>query len=95
MDAKVTAIQLLLQEKDPTSLLLDEYQRLLQDSCTQFLNPLQLSAFEIIVNNIADSLMSCRVASSPVTSLIDSISDIHLEYIENFQQELSMDSEDK
>ena len=58
------------------------YKYLLALVCKKELDPLQITAFEVAVKTCAETLMKLHPIDSPITSLIDEITDIHLNSIE-------------
>ena len=70
--------------KEPKALL-SFYESILQKVAPILLDPLQISTFEVIANAIIDTLISLFPRNTPITALIDEITDLHLEFIERFR----------
>ena len=66
-------------------LLLSVYKSILEKASPLKLDPLQMAAFQLLANRIMDSLVSLRSPNSPVTALIDEVTDLHLNFVEKFQ----------
>lgn len=66
-------------------ILLKVYSTMLSKASLAELNSLQLSSFQLMTSAIADSLVKAFPKSIAITSLVDEVTDIHLEYIESFQ----------
>lgn len=64
--------------------LLIEYQSLLSKASVMELDPLMMATFDILTGSIMDTLVKMEPAGNPITGLIDSVTDVHLEYIEEF-----------
>lgn len=66
-------------------ILLKVYSTMLSKASLAELNSLQLSSFQLMTSAIADSLVKAFPKSIAITSLVDEVTDIHLEFIESFQ----------
>ena len=66
--------------------LVNIYSSLLANIAPSELDPLRVSAFNSMTNIIADNLLINHPKDSPITSLIDDITEAHLEYIEVFRK---------
>ena len=66
-------------------ILLKVYSTMLSKASLAELNSLQLSSFQLMTSAIADSLVKAFPKSIAITSLVDEVTYIHLEYIESFQ----------
>ena len=64
--------------------LLSEYLSLLSRASVINLDPLMMATFDILSGGIMDALVKMEPAGNPITDLIDSVTDVHLEYIEKF-----------
>lgn len=69
-------------------ILMNIYSSLLANLAPTELDPLIVSAFNSMTNIIADSLLKLHPKDSPITSLIDDITEIHLDYIEVFRKSI-------
>eukprot|EP01035_Chromulina_nebulosa_P056046 gene56046-76829_t len=78
--------------KDPKALL-SFYEYILQKVAPTLLDPLQISTFEVISNAVIDTLISLFPRNTPITALIDEITDLHLEFIERFRSYIDAPSD--
>ena len=78
--------------KEPKALL-NFYESILQKVAPILLDPLQISTFEVIANAIIDTLISLFPRNTPITALIDEITDLHLEFIERFRSYIDASSD--
>ena len=78
--------------KEPKALL-SFYESILQRVAPTLLDPLQISTFEVIANAIIDTLISLFPRNTPITALIDEITDLHLEFIERFRSYIDAPSD--
>lgn len=67
-------------------ILIKIYSSLLGNIATSEVDPLRVSAFNSMTNIIADNLLINHPKDAPITSLIDEITEAHLEYIEIFRK---------
>ena len=65
--------------------LLEAYQSLLTTASATLLDPLQKTTFSIITTSIMDALLNQHPKNTPITSLIDEITDLHLTFIDNYK----------
>lgn len=80
--------------KEP-KLLLKLYESVLQKAAPNLLDPLQITTFEIIANTVVDTLISLFPKNTPITALIEDLTDKHLEFIERFRDYFVVGSEDE
>ena len=78
--------------KEPKALL-SFYEYILQKVAPTLLDPLQISTFEVISNAVIDTLISLFPRNTPITALIDEITDLHLEFIERFRSYIDAPSD--
>ena len=52
------------------------------------LDPMTMATYDILTGSIMDTLIKMQEAGSPITDLIDKVTDIHLDYIEKFQESI-------
>lgn len=67
------------------NILLSVYAFILKIAAIKSLDPLQMATFQSFSNAIMDSLIKLQPQTEAITSLIDEITDIHLDFIEKFQ----------
>jgi hypothetical protein len=76
--------------------LLNIYESILRKSSIVVLDPLQITTFEVIANAVMDTLIGLFPKNTPITALIDEITDLHLNFIEQFRTVIdSVVSEDE
>ena len=68
--------------------LLSEYLSLLSTASVNELDPMTMATYDILTGSIMDTLIKMQEAGSPITDLIDKVTDIHLDYIEKFQESI-------
>lgn len=56
---------------------LEAYNNMLSTLATNVLDPLQITSFEIVTNAVVDSLIQSFPKDTPVTSLIEELTDLH------------------
>ena len=71
--------------------LLAVYASLLSNVAATTLDPLQMATFQLLSNAVMDTLIKLRPPNTPVTDLIDEITDIHLDFLETFQKLIDAD----
>lgn len=71
-----------LKDKD---VLLGTYWVMLSKVSVIQLNPMQVSTFEKVVDNISDGLLRIQDSNVPITALIDDITQLQLDFIEKFR----------
>ena len=64
--------------------LLSEYLSLLSRASVMDLDPLMMATFDILSGSIMDALVKMEPSGNPITQLVDSVTDVHLEYVEDF-----------
>jgi len=84
-EEKLSSIVPELKALSNKDILLKVYSTVLSKSSMTELNSLQLSSFQLITSAIADSLVKAFPKSIAITSLVDEVTDIHLDFIESFQ----------
>ena len=72
----------LLKDKE---VLLGMYWVMLSKVSVSQLNPMQVSTFEKVVDNISDGLLRLQDSNVPITALIDDITQLQLDFIEKFR----------
>lgn len=77
-----------LRQLQDTKILYAVYTSLLKKAATQTLDPLQLATFEMISGAIVDALIRMFPKNVPVTPLIDEITEVHLDFIEQFKDDI-------
>jgi hypothetical protein len=71
------------------NVLFAAYTTLLSKSSIMRLDPLQLSTFQVISGVVIDTLVKLELKhQASITELVDRITDIHLDYIEEFAEEI-------
>lgn len=76
-----TEIKMLKNQK----ILLSTYSSILKRAAPIELDPLQLTTFQIISQAVVDALLVIFPSNTPVTDLIDQLTDVHLNFIDQFQ----------
>ena len=71
--------------------LLAVYASLLANVAATTLDPLQMATFQLLSNAIMDTLIKLRPPNTPITDLIDEITDIHLDFLETFSKLIDAD----
>ena len=84
-EEKLSSIVPELKSFPNKDILLKVYSTILNKASTIELNSLQLSSFQLMAGAIADSLVKSFPKSMAITSLVDEVTDIHLDFIESFQ----------
>ena len=74
--------------------VLKAYLSILTTIAIKLLDPLQMTAFQILVNAVMDRLLSLYPKNVPITELIDEISDVHLNFVETLTSQISSNAED-
>ena len=64
--------------------ILRSYRAILSKAASSALDPVQLNTFEFLSNAFADTLLGLYPKNSPITELIDEVTDLHLDFIEVF-----------
>ena len=65
--------------------LLSEYFTLLSLASVTELDPLTMTTFDVLSAAIVDALIKIENAGAPITDLIDKVTDVHLNFVEEFQ----------
>lgn len=93
----LTAESLLVWEKHVDSLaaelnqltnkpiLLAVYASILKKAAIKELDPLQMATFQLFSNSIMDALVKLHPPTEAITSLIDEVTDVHLDFVDKFQ----------
>ena len=80
-DALVTEVKTINDQE----ILLGLYSNMISHASPKVLNPLTLATIEAVANAICDSLIATVPPDAPVTNLVDTITQVHLDYIEKFR----------
>lgn len=67
------------------AVLLAVYGAILKKAAIKTLDPLQMATFQIFSNAIMDALVKMHSPTEPITSLIDEVTDVHLNFVDRFQ----------
>ena len=66
--------------------LLSEYLSLLSTASVNELDPVMMATFDLLSGSIMDTLIKMEDTGAPITDLIDKVTDVHLDFIEVFQE---------
>jgi hypothetical protein len=67
------------------SILLAVYASILRKAAIKELDPLQMATFQLFSNAIMDALVKLHPPTEAITSLIDEVTDVHLDFVDKFQ----------
>ena len=67
------------------AILLAVYGSILRKAAIKELDPLQMATFQLFSNSIMDALVKLHPPMEAITSLIDEITDVHLNFVDKFQ----------
>jgi hypothetical protein len=67
------------------AVILAVYGAILKKAAIKSLDPLQMATFQIFSNAIMDALVKMHPTTEPITSLIDEVTDVHLDFVDRFQ----------
>lgn len=67
------------------AVLLAVYGAILKKAAIKQLDPLQMATFQLFSNAIMDALIKMHPPMEPITSLIDEVTDVHLNFVDRFQ----------
>ena len=67
------------------AILLAVYGSILRKAAIKELDPLQMATFQLFSNSIMDALVKLHPPMDAITSLIDEITDVHLNFVDKFQ----------
>ena len=67
------------------SILLAVYASILRKAAIKELDPLQMATFQLFSNAIMDALVKLHPPMEAITSLIDEVTDVHLDFVDKFQ----------
>ena len=84
-EQQVDALSAELTQLTNKDALLAVYASLLRQVAPTQLDPLQMATFQLLSNAIVDALVRLRLPGAPVTALIDEITDVHLDFVDQFQ----------
>ena len=93
-EQQVDALSAELTQLTNKDALLAVYASLLRQVAPTQLDPLQMATFQLLSNAIVDALVRLRAPGAPVTSLIDEITDVHLDFVDQFQSMIDDGGED-
>ena len=68
------------------NVLLSEYLSLLSKASVSELDPMTMATFDMLSGSIMDTLIKMQEVGPPITDLIDKVTDVHLDFIEEFQK---------
>lgn len=71
-----------IRENRDRSMLMQTYTGVLGSSSSRVLDPLQITAYRVIVDAIVDALIHLHPAGTPITAVIDEITEAHFGVIE-------------
>lgn len=74
-----------LQMLSDKPVLLGVYGSILKRAALKNLDPLQMATFQLFSSAIMDSLVKLHPPMEPITSLIDEVTDVHLDFVDKFQ----------
>jgi len=83
-----------IRKLQDTKALLHIYETILRKSAPIILDPLQITTFELIAGAVIDTLISLFPRNTPITALIDEITELHLEFVEKFRVYIDSADED-
>ena len=78
-----------------SDILLNIYYAVLSKSAINILDPLQIATFELISNSVMDGLIGIYPKNIPITELTDEITDLHLDFIEQFKKVIESSGDDR
>ena len=66
-------------------ILLAVYASILKKAAIKELDPMQMATFQLFSNAIMDALVKLHNPMEAITSLIDEVTDVHLDFVDKFQ----------
>lgn len=90
MDTLVVELKALHDKEN----LLGAYSSILRLAGSKELTTLQITAFHVLANAVCDALMSLHTTNAPITSLIDDITEVHLDGIDALLGRELVDNDD-
>ena len=85
-ERKVDAVVAEIKQLTEKEVLLAIYALVLNKAGPLVLDPLQMATFQLISTAATDTLIKLYPVNTPITELIDEVTEIHLSFIDKFQQ---------
>ena len=84
-ESHVDSLASQLNQLTNNAILLAVYGSILRKAAIKELDPLQMATFQLFSNSIMDALVKLHPPMDAITSLIDEITDVHLNFVDKFQ----------